>query len=174
MCAELLKEWELWAAELLESHLSYPLLVYFRSQHDNQNWLACLTMILDTSALLTVALPESANRQPFLTFAIARHAIVDLANVFRTPPHPPPADRLPHAEFLRLHALLATFDIVLDPDLEQRLAELRRIYEPHVNALATYLLITLPPWILATRHTPNWLTTAWGRTTAPPSVAEPF
>jgi hypothetical protein len=28
----LLKDWELWCAELMESHLSYPVLAYFRSQ----------------------------------------------------------------------------------------------------------------------------------------------
>src|SRR5207248_1750142 len=48
----LLADWERWAAELLESHLSYPVLSYYRSQHDNQSWVATLTMILDTSALV--------------------------------------------------------------------------------------------------------------------------
>ena len=47
----LLTDWERWAAEVLESHLSYPVLSYYRSQHDNQSWLATLTMILDTSSL---------------------------------------------------------------------------------------------------------------------------
>src|SRR5215470_12159838 len=51
---ELLKEWELWCAELMESHLSYPVLAYFRSQHDNQSWIASLTAILDTCALIMV------------------------------------------------------------------------------------------------------------------------
>ena len=47
---QLLHEWERWSAELLEGHLSYPVLAYFRSQHDNQSWLAALTAILDTCA----------------------------------------------------------------------------------------------------------------------------
>jgi hypothetical protein len=45
-----LAEWEQWSAQLLESHLSYPVLAYFRSQHDNQSWVAALTMILDACA----------------------------------------------------------------------------------------------------------------------------
>src|SRR6266513_1712968 len=49
-----LREWERWAAELLESHLSYPVLCYFRSQHDNQSWVAALTTVLDTCALVMV------------------------------------------------------------------------------------------------------------------------
>src|SRR5437764_5392409 len=50
----LLQEWEQWSAELLESHLSYPVLAYFRSQHDNQSWLAALTAVLDVCALCMV------------------------------------------------------------------------------------------------------------------------
>src|SRR5262249_59014024 len=48
---QLLKDWELWSAELMESHLSYPVLAFFRSQHDNQSWIASLTAILDACAL---------------------------------------------------------------------------------------------------------------------------
>src|SRR5262249_34012551 len=47
-----LAEWERWAAELLESQLSFPVLSYYRSQHDNQSWLAALTTVLDTCAFL--------------------------------------------------------------------------------------------------------------------------
>src|SRR5262245_53685398 len=43
----LFRDWERWSAELLESHVSFPLLSYFRSQHDNQSWVAALTTILD-------------------------------------------------------------------------------------------------------------------------------
>src|ERR1700724_3178084 len=47
-----LQEWEIWCAQLMESHLSYPVLCYFRSQHDNQSWLAAFAAVLDASALL--------------------------------------------------------------------------------------------------------------------------
>ena len=40
----LLIEWERWSAELLESHISYPQLCYFRSQHTSQSWLSALTV----------------------------------------------------------------------------------------------------------------------------------
>ncbi len=36
---EVLREWERWAAELLEAQISYPVLTFFRSQHSNQSWL---------------------------------------------------------------------------------------------------------------------------------------
>src|SRR5579871_3223038 len=101
-----LAEWERWAAELLESHLSFPVLSYYRSQHDNQSWLAAITSILDTCAFLIVGMKDIAPYQAQLTFAMARHAIVDLALVFRTPPLSPDPDRLPEARLLQLRGLL--------------------------------------------------------------------
>ncbi|MHB8503837.1 MAG: potassium channel family protein, partial [Candidatus Acidiferrales bacterium] len=81
---ELLKDWEHWSAELMESHLSYPVLAYFRSQHDNQSWVASLAAILDTSALVMVGIEGACEKQAELTFAIARHAVADLSQVFGT------------------------------------------------------------------------------------------
>ncbi len=59
-----LRDWEVWAAQLMESHLSYPVLCYFRSQHDNQSWLAAFAAVLDVSALPspTAKAPPSGNR----------------------------------------------------------------------------------------------------------------
>src|SRR6202167_2710738 len=71
----LLAEWERWAAEILESHISYPILCYYRSQHDNQSWLSALTAVLDSCALLISVVPGAASRQAQLTFAMARHAL---------------------------------------------------------------------------------------------------
>src|SRR5439155_22732943 len=82
----LLRDWEHWSAELLESHLSYPVLAYFRSQHDNQSWLGALTTVLDTCALVMVGIDGVSVWQARLTFAIARHAVVDIAQIFRTAP----------------------------------------------------------------------------------------
>src|SRR5262249_58034870 len=83
---ELLQDWEMWSADLMESHLSYPVLAYFRSQHDNQSWIGSLTVILDVCALTTVGLEGMCQYQARMTFAIARHALVDLSQVFNAPP----------------------------------------------------------------------------------------
>jgi hypothetical protein len=163
--ADLLKEWELWSAELMESHLSYPVLAYFRSQHDNQSWIASLTAILDSCALIMVGVEGACQKQAELTFAIARHAVVDLSQVFGTPPVRPPADRLPSPELRRLRDTLAKHGMKLNDSEEddRRLAELRQMYEPYVFALATYLKQALPPWIPRKKGKDNWQTTAWGR-----------
>jgi hypothetical protein len=162
---ELLKEWEMWSAELMESHLSYPVLAYFRSQHDNQSWVASLTAILDTCALIMVGIDGACERQAALTFAIARHAVVDLSQVFGTSPKPLPDDRLPAAQLRHIRDVLAQHGLKLHDGeaADARLRELRGMYEPYIFTLASYLNQSLPPWIPTKRSKDNWQTTAWGQ-----------
>jgi hypothetical protein len=162
---ELLKEWELWCAEMMESHLSYPVLAFFRSQHDNQSWVASLTAILDACSLIMVGIDGACEKQAELTFAIARHAVVDLSQVFNTSPQQLSADRLPTVELRRIRDVLAKHGLKLNDDesADQRLGELRRMYEPYIYALASYLSQPLPPWIPQKKGKDNWQTTAWGQ-----------
>ena len=161
---DLLKDWELWCAELMESHLSYPVLAFFRSQHDNQSWIAALTSILDACALLKVGIEGACERQADLTFAIARHAVVDLSQVFGTAPKALPVDRLPESDLRRIRDTLAQHGLKLHDgeEADRKLTGLRNMYEPYIYALATYLNQTLPPWIPQTKGKDNWQTTAWG------------
>ena len=163
---QLLHEWEHWSAELLEGHLSYPVLAYFRSQHDNQSWLAALTAILDTCALIIAGLGGTNKRQAELTFAIARHAIIELSLVFRTKPQNPPQDRLPLEELDKLRALFTSRGQKSQKGdaIDLKLHELRQMYEPHVYALATYFYVTLPPWIAEEGWIDNWQGSFWNRT----------
>jgi len=162
---DLLAEWERWAAELLESHLSYPVLSYYRSQHDNQSWVAALTAILDTCALLLAAVEGSDSYQARLTFAMARHTAVDLGLVFRLPARPPEADRLPVAALARLSESLRGAGLTLrdGPAVAKALTELRGLYEPFVNALAIQFVFVLPPFQPSTPPVDNWQTSAWMR-----------
>ncbi len=143
-----LHDWERWTAELMESHLSYPVLAYFRSQHANQSWLAALTAIMDASALLIAGVKDASAWQARVTFAMARHAVVDLSRVFHLTPRAPATDRLPPADLARLvHLLAEAGRAPSDPEgLARRLGDLRRTYEPYVSALADHLLMPLPAW----------------------------
>ena len=160
---ELLHEWEFWSAEVLESHLSYPILAYFRSQHDNQSWLSALTTILDTAALVMVGLEGACQRQGELTFAMARHAVVDLCLVFAVPPTEPEVDRLAEGDLAHLRAYLTAAGVRLreGSDADQKLRELRRMYEPYIYALSKRLLLVLPPWISESARKDNWETSVW-------------
>jgi len=161
---DLLKDWERWCAELMESHLSYPVLAFFRSQHDNQSWIASLTAILDTCALLKAGIEGACERQADLTFAIARHAVVDLSQVFGTAPKTLPHDRLPPDDLHRIREKLAQYGLRMHDteEADRQLVTLRNMYEPYIYALAGYLGQTLPPWIPQKKGKDNWQTTAWG------------
>jgi hypothetical protein len=165
---EMLRGYERWAAELLESHLSYQILMFYRSQHDRQSWLSALTTILDTSAFVIATLPDQKiNYQARMTFAMARHASIDLALTFNTPPAPPDPDRLPHEDYLRLLQILREAGVTLheaaDSGAEQRLTQLRLLYEPYVDALSRVLQLALPRWLPADVPLDNWQTSAWDR-----------
>jgi hypothetical protein len=162
-----LEEWERWAAELLESHLSFPVLSFYRSQHDNQSWVAALTAILDTCAVLIVGGHGCNTYQAQLTFAMARHAAVDLALVFKRPPIAPQPDRLPPERLHQMRELLAAAGLPLEDGAaaEGRLSKLRAMYEPFVNALARHFLFALPPILPEKPPVDNWQTSAWTRRT---------
>ncbi len=160
----LLAEWERWSAEILESHISYPLLCYYRSQHDNQSWLSALVAILDTCALLIAIVEGTPARQAQLTFAMARHALIDLGHVFRIEERERAqasgggTDRLTPAEFRRLCSALGDVSLRLCDDSAsgERLRRIRTLYEPHALALSDYLRMPLPRWIPDTRSRDQW------------------
>jgi hypothetical protein len=158
----LLSEWERWSAELLESHISYTLLCYFRSQHTNQSWIGALTAILDTSALLIAGVRGHEARQAQLTFAMARHALVDLAQVFSLRPAQNMADRLPPERYEQLYRLLCESGVSVcrDGHSYERLRNLRALYEGYATAVSNHLCMPLPPWIADQPHKDNWLAVA--------------
>jgi hypothetical protein len=161
----LLAEWEQWSAELLESHLSYPFLAYFRSHHDNQSWLGALTTVLDTSALVSSIVDGGLQRQARMTFAIARHAVVDLAIVFGISPAKRSRDRLSPEELARLNDVLTAsgFKLREAPDAHDRFSEFRRMYDPYVLSLAKYFCLDVPSWIPEQGAYDNWESSALER-----------
>jgi hypothetical protein len=163
---ELFKEWEYWCAQLLETHLSYPVLSYFRSQHDNQSWIGSLTAILDACSLTIAGSENSCSRQAELTFAIARHAIVDLCQILAAKPQTPKVERLPSETLEKLRAKLAKYglDSLTTPQAQQKLQELRQMYEPYVYAMAERMEQSLPPWVPEKKGKDNWQTTVWAQT----------
>ncbi|HEY0584361.1 MAG TPA: potassium channel family protein, partial [Chloroflexota bacterium] len=160
---QLLKDWEVWLADLLESHLSYPSLAYFRSQHENQSWVAALAVILDVAAYILACGTTQATRQAAFTFAVARHTAGDLTHILGVEPVKPRTDRLDADATARLWQAaqargLLTADYAAAHD---RLVGIRAAYEPYLEALSLYLLMSLPPWTPAPDATDNWESTAW-------------
>ena len=141
-----LRDWETWSAQLMESHLSYPMLCWFRSQHDQQSWLAAFTAILDVCALLIAYGEGEAKWQAQLTFAISRHAIADLSQVLFLSPEPLRHDRLPLADLLKVRSLFLECGVKCSESGDVKLKELRGMYEPYLLALSELLMMPIPSW----------------------------
>ncbi len=157
---QLFAEWERLAAEIMESHISYPVLCYFRSQHDNQSWIAALTAVLDSCALVMAGIEGIPDRQARLTFAMARHAMVDLAQIFGRAPVPGACPRLSDADRQRLSSMLIENGVRLSND-HKKLDDLRLSYEGYVVSLAAFLAMEVPLWIKKPEAKDNWTTSAW-------------
>lgn len=164
-----LQRWETWSAELMETHLAYPILCWFRSQHVNQNWLAAMVCVMDASAFTIAAAPEGEGEAARPTFAIGRHAMADLAYTLHVKPRD--ADERLDPEMLeRLREQVAAegVPVASDEGLFDRLAELRSMYEPYAHALAHHLELSLPVWWAPDRKEENWRRTAWRPTRGAP------
>ena len=162
---EVLRAWERWAAELLEAQISYPVLTFFRSQHSNQSWLAALTTMLDVTSLVLAGIEGVHPGQAKSTFAMARHAAVDLAQVVNAKHDPTAPDRLPPEEYEALRAALEAAGLRLRSDEygRDKLAKLRAMYEPYVHATGRNLMLTPPRWRHVEKHQDNWQAGPWDR-----------
>jgi hypothetical protein len=156
---DLLREWEVWASDLLESHLSYPMLVYYRSQHENQSWLSALAAIMDCCALILAGVENMRPLQARMTFAMARHVIVELARSFDiAPSRYTGGDRLPASAYLKMEQMLRDAGVEWDssPQTEEALAGLRATYEPLLDGLRLALRLPLPEWMPSAETNDHW------------------
>lgn len=157
--------WERWCGDLLASHISYPVLCFFRSQHSNQSWLGALTTMLDVTSLVLAGIDGIPKEQAKLTFAMARHAVVDLTQVVnaRYDPHAP--DRLSDEGLAELRKYLAQAGMRVKQDeaADQKLRKLRSLYEPYSEALGQRLLLSVPPWLRSEVRKDNWQSGPWDR-----------
>jgi hypothetical protein len=160
-----LRDWERWAGELLESHISYPVLSFFRSQHSNQSWLGALMTMLDVTSLLITGVEGIHPGQARLTFAMARHAAVDLAQVVNARYDPAAAERLTDADFDVLRETLAAAGLKLraGDEARQKLSKLRSMYEPYLHSMGKNLMVSLPPWKHPATTKDNWQAGPWDR-----------
>lgn len=162
---EVLRDWERWSAELLESHISYPVLSFFRSQHSNQSWLGALTTMLDVTSLILTGIEGVHPGQARLTFAMARHAAVDLAQVVNARYDATAPERLPDDIFEGLKEKLVSAGLKLrtDDEARQKLTRLREMYEPYTHATGKNLMLSIPPWKHPQKFRDNWQAGPWDR-----------
>lgn len=149
-----LGEWEVWAANVLDSHLAYPVLCFFRSSHDNESWVSALGAVLDASVLLATTVESGPGGQPVptgqavLTVKGGTHLVEDITRFFGFPQQD--GAMVERSEFTAAREQLARVGIVLKTDEDaawERFVHLRASYATALNQLAAYLLTPPTQWI---------------------------
>jgi hypothetical protein len=144
-----LREGEQWMAAILQSHLSHPVLCFYRAQHYGQSWLVSLTTIMDTSALLVVGGEGLVREQARLTYRMGLLLLTDLASALKLKVPTQVDSRLTESDLPALRAALSSGGIALrlGPTEGTELLRLNHRYDVYLHAMSRWLMITLPPWI---------------------------
>ena len=135
-------DWEMWTAEVLESHTSYPMLALFRSQHPGQSWITALGVVTDAATLACAAIVGAEVREPYFLYRRGRRAVGDIANALNIPEEPDDLSELTRANVEIAWAGLADLGLELRDKDEtwQRLQELRSPYGNRLQQLIDYTL----------------------------------
>jgi hypothetical protein len=121
--------------------------------------------MLDVTSLVLTGIEGLHPGQAKLTFAMARHAAVDLAQVVNARHDPTAPDRLPNGEYEALRESLAAAGLHLKSDDagKEKLTKLRSMYEPYVHSIGRNLMLTPPPWRHPEKTKDNWQAGPWDR-----------
>jgi hypothetical protein len=140
-----LRDWEIWASDLTESHSAYPMLAFYRSQHTDHSWLSALAVVLDTCSLLIASSPDGGPPQASATFSAARRVLTVVAGSLEVVPLPIPDEDAEAEEKERatcaLEALMPEWKRAETSD--ECLEQLHHEYRPAVAALSGYLLLPM-------------------------------
>ena len=144
-----LREGEHWLADIMQSHLSHPVLCFYRAQHYGQSWLVSLTTLMDTCALLVVGGEGLVREQARLTYRMGLLLLGDLTSALGMSVPARVETRLTAADLPALRTALSTAGIALKlgPDESHELLRINQRYDGYLHVMSRWLLITLPPWI---------------------------
>ena len=149
---QIFEQWERWAGEVLESHLAYPILMFFRSTHDHESWVSAIGAILDAATLVLTTIEGGPRGQARATRGIGTHLVEDIGRYFRFIVRDRRLDgpMIERAEFDDARARLRAAGYVLVSDAEVswlEFARLRSEYAGPLNALAQFLDVPPAQWI---------------------------
>lgn len=145
--AGFLLEWEIWAAEVLDSHVAYPILAFFRSSHDNVSWVSALGAVLDVSSLLLTTVSNGPVGEAEHVNEIGNHCVEDIGNLFGWAETGEPG--VEESEFVDAHARLVAAGWACRPVDEAwaGFQDRRAAYAGRLNAMALFWLTPPAPWI---------------------------
>jgi len=136
-----------WSSEILDTHLAYPMLFYFRSSHDHASWIASLGAVLDAATLLVTTVADETGGQATFLIDVGTHAMHDIADYFGMPLEGGPGVERP--EFADARRRLAAAGYALrDEDVSwKEFCRIRSRYAESLNAIARYWAIPPAQWI---------------------------
>jgi hypothetical protein len=145
---ELFANWELWAAEVLDSHVAYPLLGFFRSSHDNLSWISALGTVLDTASLVLTTIKGVPRGEAELAKRVGAHLVEDISNLGFQGGRSSELDR---AAFDAVYARLSEAGYRLEKANRawQAFEAARATYAPRLEAMATYWATPAASWLAA-------------------------
>lgn len=153
--------WEVWAADVSESHTTYPSLLWFRSPHPLYSWVVGLLAVLDSAALYLALSPSRAPSQTRLCLRMGFSALRDIAGVLGIPFDPDPDPEGPlvltWSEFREAVARLEEVGFPMERSAEDAWPHFRgwRInYESIAHRLADQVMAPPAPWSGPRRHLP--------------------
>ena len=149
------ERWQVWAAEVLDSHLAYPVLGYFRSSHDNDSWISSLGAVMDAATLMlttidlhnTPGAPPSLHGWAKMARAVGGHCIEDLVLFFDLDGDHYVGVELEEYRQARDRLERAGFALKPEADGWEAFQRLRSDYAGRVNALATHWASPPAQWI---------------------------
>jgi cbb3-type cytochrome oxidase subunit 3 len=134
------ESWERWTAEVLESHVSYPMLAYFRSQHPGQSWITALGVVLDAACLTCAAVEGESEREAYFMYRRGRRAVNDIARQLNLEGHSSDAVDRSRMEFAYRRLAESGLPLLDDDTAWARLSEQRMTYAPALQSLIDHLL----------------------------------
>ncbi len=142
-------EAQAWIASLMESHLAYPVLAFFRSSHDDQSWVGTLGALLDASLIANTTLDHGEHGEARICFAIGRHAVHDLSKYFRLIGSVDRTPGISREDFDRAYERLGAAGYVLHERERawQDLSNMRADYAGSLDAMAAYFRIPPVAWL---------------------------
>jgi hypothetical protein len=144
-------EWERWSAEVLDSHVAYPLLGYFRSSHDSISWISALGAVLDSAALVVTTIDGVPRGQAEMLLRVGAHLVEDISNYTGQVADGSAVDP---DDFAEVHKRLAKAGFAVEPvERSWRAFErVRRTYAGRLEALASYWATPAPSWVGGRGH----------------------
>jgi len=144
---ELFATWETWAAEVLDSHVAYPILNYFRSSHDNESWVGSCGAVLDAATLVLTTIEGVPRGHAEMFTAMGEHLVEDVGHLFHFENQPGAGIARMEFEEARFRLAKAGYALADSDRAWPAFVARRGHYAARLKLLAAWILSPPSQWI---------------------------